>query len=144
MPNVRRRWRSAGKTGREQLLLCANGRERMVKFRGGQLLGVTAIVLASSALPAQERLPAFWTLGIGSRSCATWQSNSSYQRDGTNWIYGYWTGLNNAQTNPKDRMIGSKTDPQGIISEVKKNCDNQPSMALFDATSLTYREFSNR
>ena len=33
-------------------------------------------------------------MGIGSMSCAHWQSTQALRLEGTIWIYGFWTGLN--------------------------------------------------
>jgi hypothetical protein len=33
-------------------------------------------------------------IGIGSMSCAHWQSTKEHLLEGTVWIYGFWTGLN--------------------------------------------------
>ena len=50
-----------------------------------------APVRASSAQDAKVSVD---MMGIGSMSCAHWQSTQAHRLEGTIWIYGFWTGLN--------------------------------------------------
>jgi hypothetical protein len=65
---------------------------------------------------------------MGRRSCAHWQSSAETLNEGKVWIYGFWSGMNVFNTS---HTVGSKTDPAGIIGEVKKFCENAPSESLF-------------
>lgn len=76
------------------------------------------------------------TFGIGRSSCATWQSNQANRTAGSNWLLGFWTGLNAANTS--NNLVGAKTDGLGIIAEVEKICSQRPSMDLMDATTAVY------
>lgn len=94
----------------------------------------TAIGAALNAATAEPVLIQFF--GIGSRSCAHWQSTPSRQIAGSNWIFGYWTGTNVASLS--NSPVGESTDGEGLLAEVKKVCDAQPSMRLMDAVSAVY------
>ena len=43
---------------------------------------------------AQDAKVSVDMMGIGSMSCAHWQSTQALRLEGTIWIYGFWTGLN--------------------------------------------------
>lgn len=74
--------------------------------------------------------------GIGTKSCAYWQSSGATLAEGRAWAYGYWSGLNTF--NNQDHMVGSRTDSDGIIGEVKKLCDSHPSITFGTAVLAVY------
>lgn len=78
-----------------------------------------------------------FVVGIGTLSCANWQSSPAKVKEGKAWLFGAWTGLNSI--NPKNRLVGSKSDARGLAAEVKRLCTDKPSMSLHEATLLAYR-----
>jgi hypothetical protein len=100
----------------------------------GAITAGIAILWACSADAAENAL----VLGIGRESCASWQSTPARRTEGTIWIYGFWSGAN--WGNDRNHKVGERTDPYGDVAEVKKTCDAQPSMALFDAATKTYHD----
>jgi len=78
--------------------------------------------------------------GMGHKSCAYWQSSQATLYEGNSWIFGYWSGANafNDQNHMVGHMVGSKTDGNGIIAEVKKVCAGRPSMSVSDATLAVF------
>jgi hypothetical protein len=80
--------------------------------------------------------------GIGTRSCAYWQSTPASINEGTAWIFGFWTGMNFG--NSDNHFIGAQTDGPGIIAEVKKICNERPSNLLSFATIATYDAMAGR
>ncbi len=72
--------------------------------------------------------------GIGRKSCATWNSENNAQVQA--WALGYWTGLH--VMNPKDHTVGSSTDGEGIIEEVRLVCQAHPPMGILDAENIVY------
>jgi hypothetical protein len=77
-----------------------------------------------------------YIIGIGLKSCSYWQSSPATSGEGEAWIYGNWTGLNIHNT--QNRMVGSRTDGDGIVAEVKKVCEGQPFMSLSEAVLKVY------
>src|SRR5262245_4405453 len=80
-------------------------------------------------------LSAFWQIGID-KSCATWLAGTNNITDGM-WILGFWTGLNYSE----DSMAGKTTDAPGLLAEVKKVCEEEPSLSVANATASVHRRF---
>jgi len=76
------------------------------------------------------------TYGAGLESCATWLSNPGEEASGSNWVLGYWSGRN--IDNAQNHLVGSHTDGQGVLGEVKVICTAEPSTELADAVARTY------
>ena len=91
-----------------------------------------------AAHPAPQKLPESVTLsyGIGRDSCAHWLGVPGEDRDGVNWLFGYWTALN--FLNPNTHLVGAKAGPSGVVDEVRKLCQAQPSMPLQSAVGGVY------
>lgn len=101
-------------------------------------LAVIALVLATDTTGQELAngpglIKAF---GIGIRSCATWLDDPGSEISGSNWILGYWTGMNT--NNNTNHAVGDSTDALGIISEIKKLCTEKPSLTLSEAAEKTY------
>jgi hypothetical protein len=77
-----------------------------------------------------------YMFGIGLKSCAYWQSSPATVDEGRSWIVGHWSGLNTF--NNQNHTVGSKTDGEGIIGEVKRVCDSRPSISLSNAVLSVY------
>jgi hypothetical protein len=88
-----------------------------------------ANVVALAAEPVEVT-----TAGFGRSSCASWKEDEAA---GTNWLLGYWTGRNIEGL----RKVGTSTDGNGIIEEVRLICNAQPSLRLMDATTQVYQRF---
>lgn len=100
---------------------------------------LTMLTSASTALGADDQRGFVYQLGIGRDSCASWLVNATSERDGENWILGYWTGVNSA--NPGNPLVGKSTDGEGLIGEVRLICTSKPSISLVDATVAVYNQF---
>ena len=75
--------------------------------------------------------------GLGTLSCATWQSDQVEQNRGNQWIFGYFSAVNLWGTTRGS--VGGSTDQPGLVAEVKKQCDARPSAQLWVATDQVYR-----
>jgi hypothetical protein len=119
----------------------------------GRLLGIRAqtqvraalraLMLASQAViicqAAAQSTTEFYTLGTGTYSCANWLSRPEYERDGAEWIFGYWSGLN--LLNVENHAVGSRSDGAAILGETRKICLTEPSTRLPDAVNHVYHQF---
>lgn len=76
------------------------------------------------------------SFGIGIRSCATWLSTPNKENEGSIWIYGAWSGMN--FKNPENHIVGSTSDSNGIVAEVRAICSREPSTTLGSATLQAY------
>ncbi len=95
-----------------------------------------ALVLAAAIANVSPAAPHdMMVMGIGYHSCATWTETPDKFSEGEAWIYGYWTGLN--QAGPR-RDVGSATDSPGIIAEIRKLCEATPSASLMNMTYQVY------
>lgn len=104
------------------------------------LLAFSALTfgVASAADPSQK----IHYYGLAGSSCATWLSSSEYQLGGEQWIFGFWSGLNQEAAIHNERSdVGKTTDRNGIVGEVKKVCLREPSKQLKDAAGLVFYEF---
>ncbi len=81
-------------------------------------------------------------MGIGSLSCAHWQSNQAHQLEGTIWIYGFWTGLNYVAS--ASEQTETKIDTAAVVVEVKKTCAQRPSQVLASAVWTAYLDLHKR
>jgi hypothetical protein len=99
-----------------------------------RLLAVLAasFVLALTPAHSQDIL----SFGMGNSSCANWKLNPDNDRVGSNWILGFWSGLNAAST---PSLVGLATDAPAIIAEVALICAAKPLM-LLQASVLSHYE----
>ncbi|HEX3972536.1 MAG TPA: hypothetical protein VHX19_14495, partial [Stellaceae bacterium] len=81
-----------------------------------------------------------YLLGQGLHSCANWLSRPEYYRDGEQWILGYWSALNVSGSS----AIGSHSDGEAIIAEIKLICVAEPSTGLTTAIDRVYENFRQR
>jgi hypothetical protein len=73
------------------------------------------------------------TAGFGAQSsCASWSKDRS---QGSIWILGYWSGRNVEGANG----VGSTTDADGILEEVRLICKAEPSRPMIDAVDEVYK-----
>ena len=99
-----------------------------------------ALVVTASACPvlAQDTQISVDMIGIGGMSCAHWRSTEEHRREGTVWIYGFWTGLNYVAA--ASDQTQAKIDVAAIANEVEKTCAHQTSQTLASATWTAYLE----
>src|SRR4030081_1710531 len=99
---------------------------------------LTALVCAAPVClsSAQDAKVSVDMMGIGSMSCAHWQSTQALRLEGTIWIYGFWTGLNYVAA--ASGQTEAKIDVAAIVGEVEKTCAQQTSQTLASAVWTTY------
>jgi hypothetical protein len=78
----------------------------------------------------------YLTYGMGNQSCASWTDNPAATVAGDQWILGYWSALN--LVNTTNKSVGSKTDGEGVLGEVRLYCQQHPSMLINAAVSDVY------
>lgn len=98
---------------------------------------VAAVFLALPTSGNAETEVVTWTaFGIGTDSCANWQSTAAHKSEGEAWILGFWSALNLAGR--IDVKIDAGIDAPDIWSEVKKTCASTPDSRLADAVLTAY------
>ena len=98
------------------------------------------LVVAMLALTSNAKSQSYYLIGMGGNSCAFWLSRPDYKTMGETWVFGYWSGLNAG--NKVNPMVGRNTDSVGIIGEVQKVCEEEPSTSLISAASRVYKKLS--
>jgi hypothetical protein len=98
------------------------------------LSAAMAFSLSGSLAVAQQNT--YWVISQGFKSCAHTLSNPALERDGSEWSFGYWSGLNAANTS--GGHVGEKSDIEAIWGEIKKICEAEPSTKLVDAAERVY------
>jgi hypothetical protein len=63
-------------------------------------------------------------------------SSPATERDGNNWILGWWTATD--QRNTIRPFVGDDIGAPGILRLVKTLCQSRPSMALTNAIGMVY------
>jgi hypothetical protein len=82
-----------------------------------------------------------WTIG-GTQSCAAWLATPASETEGRWWLAGFWTGRN--MQNGSNGQVGSSTDSEGIIGEVRRVCEAEPSLQLVTAAGHVYVEMDRQ
>jgi len=108
---------------------------------GSTLYGLVMLAALSTQAAGAPKWSQSLIFGIGRESCAEWQSTQITERDGENWILGYWSGVNTA--NPQNPFVGKSPDGAGIIGATKLLRQKEPSATLQDATVRIYNRFVN-
>jgi len=101
-------------------------------------LALGALVLAVPFLapaPQNDSGRAIWTIG-GTQSCAAWLATPAAETEGRWWIVGFWSGRN--MQNGGNGRVGSSTDSEGIIGEIKRLCQAEPALLLINAAGRVY------
>jgi hypothetical protein len=83
----------------------------------------------------------FTAFGPGVWSCATWLATPAQERDGANWILGFFTAANLSGVD--DRDVGGKAGSNEIVAEVKAKCIDDPKMRMGEATARVYKELQH-
>jgi hypothetical protein len=97
---------------------------------------LAALIFVAGISPSEAK---YWAVGQGRSSCASWLSHPEFERDGDQWIVGYWTAMN--KYNKQNSEVGSRSDPEGILGEIKKICLAEPSSVLDDVVGRVYKRF---
>ena len=100
------------------------------------LVAALVFVALACRVSAQDAKVSVDMIGIGSMSCAHWQSTRAHRLEGTVWIYGFWTGLNYVAA--ASDQAQAKTDIATIVPKVEKTCSQQQSQTLASAVWTTY------
>ena len=82
----------------------------------------------------------YMALGVGTMPCKYWLSTTRLEGEGNSWILGWWTGLNSRNDN---HWVGSRTDGNGIILAVKRECQHQPDKLLMNAIYSVFRKMAS-
>jgi hypothetical protein len=103
-----------------------------------------ALICAAPVCPslAQDARVSVDMMGIGSMSCAHWQSTQALRLEGTVWIYGFWTGLNYVAAASGQTEL--KVDTAAVLAEVTKTCAQRPSQVLASAVWTAYLHLNER
>jgi hypothetical protein len=96
---------------------------------------LSAVVFCSSS--SGEEVSVQMT-GIGSTTCAYWQSSKARRAEGTVWIYGFWTGLNYVAA--ASEQAQSNASETAMVAAVEKACARRPSEVLASAAWAAYLE----
>ena len=104
-------------------------------------ISFAALVVATPACLglAQDARVSVDMVGIGGMSCTHWRSTQEHRREGTIWIYGFWTGLNYVAA--ASDQTQAKIDVAAIVNEVEKTCAREMSQTLASAAWTAYLEF---
>jgi redox-regulated HSP33 family molecular chaperone len=137
-------------TDAEAASLAASESSQQTTFAKHQSLPMVRSVLLAAlvcAAPirlclAQEAQVSVDMMGIGSLSCAHWQSTQAHRVEGTIWIYGFWTGLNYVAS--ASEQTETKVDTAAAMAEVKKTCAQRPSQVLASAAWTAYLALHKR
>ncbi len=103
------------------------------------LAGSAAFLTVAAASPRSANDDPVLILGKGTLTCATWLASPADRREGNQWIWGFWTGINSYGT--PGGSVGHSTDHLGITAEVAKVCEAEPSLLLLYASVRVYRQF---
>ncbi len=92
-----------------------------------------AVIASTGALSADQVMIA----GIGRHTCAYWTSTTELKSEGEKWALGFWSALNYvaAVTKQQNQLI---IDPQRMLDEIGKMCDDRPSQSLADSVWITF------
>jgi hypothetical protein len=96
------------------------------------------MMAAALATAKSDQVVSLTVYGMGNESCAHWLSDSTFQRDGESWFMGLWSGLN--IFNKVNHNVGSNTDGDGRLGEMKKFCEAHPSTKFMDAAEAVYNK----
>ncbi len=98
-------------------------------------------VIARKEVPSQPAQKATaWTVPMetaGTKTavnCATAFSSQATEEAVASWVNGYWSGLNVGL----GLSVGSTTDANGIMREIKLDCEKTPNATLHQAAHHTY------
>jgi hypothetical protein len=101
-----------------------------------RIFPIVLLIAFLSTTTAAEETARVTMSGIGSMSCAHWQSSRSKYAEGVVWLYGFWTGLNYAAA--VQQLTQSELDSSSIAKEVAKTCALSPSTTLAQAAWQTF------
>jgi hypothetical protein len=99
------------------------------------------LLMAATIVPAHGREMTLLSLGkLGRLSCFVWQSTSDRQATGEDWLFGYWTALNDIAA--KRGRPQSRLGRAAVVAEVTKTCARNPSQIFAEAASDTFLELT--
>lgn len=95
-----------------------------------------AISFLALGLSVAKAQTVIYSVGVGRLSCAYWLSSPEHEAEGRSWALGFWTASN--LVNEANHTVGSSTDTEMILGEMKQVCSQEPSRGLVDAVVLVY------
>lgn len=101
------------------------------------ILAAALLFMCFGQAQAEDRATLF---GIGIASCATW--TPSTEADVGGWIFGFWSALNIAA--PVNHAVGQQTDARGVLAEVRRRCDADPSKTIEAAIADVYADMRRK
>ena len=100
---------------------------------------IAAAFLLLCACPARAEDGAT-LFGVGIASCATWTPSNEAEVGG--WVFGFWSALNIVA--PVNHTVGQQTDARGVLAEVRRQCNADPSKTIEAAISDVYAEMRRK
>lgn len=79
--------------------------------------------------------------GADGWNCRHWLSSASAEKEGSSWILGWWSGVN--QSNENDHFVGGTLDAPQLLARIKKLCRSDLDMAISNAAAKTYYELGH-
>ena len=98
------------------------------------VLGALLLAAPAGAAPADSGR-SIWTIG-GTQSCAAWLATAESEAEGRWWLVGFWSGRN--MQNGTNGRVGASTDSEGVIGEIRRVCQAEPSLLLINAAGRVY------
>jgi hypothetical protein len=92
-------------------------------------------------MSAQAQTPDDIMANMGRPSCRAWLSSTANEHDGESWLYGFWSGFN--QATQQKINIGPNSNVDLMIAEMKTICKAEPSSTLV-AAALRVVEMSRQ
>lgn len=89
-----------------------------------------ALMLAQAGANPVPMISGF---GMGGYSCARAFASENLNQT-QSWIFGFWSGVNNT----RGLQVGSHTDGDGVLGEVRRVCASHPATLLYVAAEKAY------
>src|SRR5258708_7804539 len=97
-----------------------------------------ALVFVLSAAVARAESPNLYM--TGRVTCETWLSNPANERDGENWVYGFWDGLVQSLALGHPGYVGELPNVDLMLDDVRSNCKEKPFSTLAESASRTFEK----
>jgi hypothetical protein len=105
---------------------------KMTKFL---MAAAVAALIAAPQAHAAANDP--WVYGFGIQTCGYWNKQTAF--DVTNWINGYWSGLNiMAQSTPRGSGVSEGLKADAIQNEVWAQCATDWGQQIGKATTAVF------
>ena len=110
-------------------------------MRAHEILCVTTgvIALTCAGINNADALLGTRYYSLAATDCGKWLSTPQNEKNGEQWVLGYWTALNVA--NVENHVVGSRSDKAAILREIKNLCLADRSTQLVDVINVVYFQF---